>query len=44
MQPVTDGQSYEEAAKWGQEALASLIDFYQEEGWPLLQPQILQVA
>lgn len=32
LQPVTDGQSYEEAAKRGQEALASLIDFYEAEG------------
>jgi len=44
MQPVTDGQSYEEASKRGQEALASLIDFYEAEGWPLPQPQTLQVA
>lgn len=32
MQPVTDGQTYEEAAKHGQEALESLIEFYQIEG------------
>ncbi len=44
MQPVTDGQTYEEAAKQGQEALDSLIDFYQAEGWPLPQPQTLQLA
>jgi len=44
MQPVTDGQTYEEAAKQGQEALDSLIDFYQAEGWSLPQPQTLQLA
>jgi antitoxin HicB len=44
MQPVTDGRSYEEAARRGQDALASLIDFYEAEGWPLPQPQTLQVA
>jgi len=44
MQPVTDGHSYEEAAKRGQEALASMINFYQAEGWSLPQPQTLQVA
>lgn len=44
MQPVTDGYTYEEAAKRGQEALESLIDFYQAEGWPLPQPKMLQPA
>ena len=44
MQPVTDGHTYEEAAKRGQEALESLIDFYQVEGWSLPQPKMLQPA
>lgn len=44
MQPVTDGQTYEEAAKHGQEALESLIEFYQAEGLTLPVPQTLQVA
>lgn len=44
MQPVTDGQTYEEAAKHGQEALESLIDFYQVEGLTLPAPQTLQVV
>jgi len=38
MQPVTDGHTYEEAAKRGQ-ALESLIDFYQVEGGCYLSPK-----
>lgn len=43
MQPVTDGQTYEEAAKHGYEALESLMEFYETEGWTLPEPQMLQV-
>lgn len=44
MQPVTDCQTYEEAVKHGQEALESLIDFYEAEGWALPLPKTLQLA
>ncbi|MGF1604332.1 MAG: type II toxin-antitoxin system HicB family antitoxin [Thermosynechococcaceae cyanobacterium] len=44
MQPITDGQTYEEAARHGNEAIESLIDFYAAEGWSLPKAQILQVA
>ena len=44
LQPVTDGRSYEEAARHGQEALDSLIHLYAQEEWPLPQPQTLQVV
>ncbi|PZD70475.1 hypothetical protein C1752_12046 [Acaryochloris thomasi RCC1774] len=43
-QPVTDGATYEEAARQGQEAIESLMDFYVEEGWVLPVPQTLQAA
>ena len=42
MQPVSDGNSYEEAAQKGQEALESIIEFYQAEGWSLPQAKTLQ--
>lgn len=49
MQPCTDGATYEEAAKHGQEVIESLIELFQEEGKPLPQPRLfpekpLQVA
>jgi predicted RNase H-like HicB family nuclease len=34
----TDGSTYEEAAKQGQEALESLIDAYQADKRPLPEP------
>ncbi|PZD70822.1 hypothetical protein C1752_08964 [Acaryochloris thomasi RCC1774] len=43
-QPVTDGTTYEAAARQGQEAIESLVDFYEAEGWTLPVPQTLQVA
>lgn len=44
MQPVTDGKTYEEAARHGHEALESLIQFYADEGWVLPDLQILQTV
>jgi antitoxin HicB len=44
MQPVSDGNSYIEAAEKGQEALESIVAFYQAEGWSLPQPKTLQNA
>lgn len=35
----THGATYEEAARMGQEALESLVESYQAEGWPLPAPQ-----
>jgi hypothetical protein len=43
-QPVSDGRSYLDAAKKGEEALESIISFYQAEGWDLPQPRTLQLA
>ncbi len=42
MQPCTDGATYEEAAKHGQEVIESLIELYQEQGKELPKPQTLQ--
>jgi antitoxin HicB len=42
MQPCTDGTTYEEAAKHGQEVLESLVELYQEKGWNLPTPRTLQ--
>jgi antitoxin HicB len=44
LQPVTDGPTYEAAARQGQDALDSLIEFYAQEGWTLPEPQTLQTA
>ena len=41
----THGDTYEEAAKHGQEVIESYIEWYQEEGKPLPIPQsIVEVA
>jgi len=40
MQPVTHGDTYEEAAKHGCEVLEMLIDLAQQEGHPLPTPAI----
>ncbi len=37
----THGETYEEAAKHGQEAIESLIEWYQAEGKPLPTPKIM---
>lgn len=46
---VTHGQTYEEAARHGQEVIESLVELLKEEGKPLPQPKTfpekpLQVA
>jgi antitoxin HicB len=38
----THGATYEEAARMGQEALESLVEAYQAEGWPLPAPQLFE--
>jgi antitoxin HicB len=38
-QPCTDGATYEEAAKHGQEAIETLIEWFQEQGKPLPEPK-----
>lgn len=40
-QPATHGDTYEEAAKHGQELLETLIEIYQQDGKPLPEPQTL---
>ena len=42
MQPCTDGTTYEEAARHGQEVIKSLVELFQKQGKELPQPQILQ--
>ena len=41
MQPVTNGDTYEEAVKNAQEALELMIEIYLEEGKPLPEPKTL---
>jgi antitoxin HicB len=38
-QPCTDGETYEEAAKHGQEVIETLIEYFQEAGKPLPKPK-----
>ncbi|NJO74616.1 MAG: type II toxin-antitoxin system HicB family antitoxin [Leptolyngbyaceae cyanobacterium RM1_406_9] len=38
-QPCTDGKTYEEAAKHGQEVIESLVEWLQEEGRSLPEPK-----
>jgi antitoxin HicB len=40
----THGATYEEAARMGLEALESLIEVYQADGWPLPEPAIFASA
>lgn len=40
----THGATYDEAVKHGQEALASVIESYLEDGLPLPEPHLLQAA
>lgn len=44
VQPCTDGATYEEAAKHGQEVIESLVEMLLEQGKELPQPQTLQYA
>jgi antitoxin HicB len=37
---MTHGETYEDAARMGQEALESLIEAYQADGRPLPEPQL----
>ena len=41
LQPVTDGATYAEAAKKGEDMLAFLIDTFRQEGTPLPKPKVL---
>lgn len=41
---VTHGKTYEEAARNGQDAIASLVEWYEAEGKPLPQPILANVA
>ncbi len=41
MQPCTDGHTYEEAARQGQDAISSLIEWFEAEGKALPQPRII---
>jgi antitoxin HicB len=43
-QPSTDGATYEEAAKKGQELIESLFIWYQEEGKEMPQPKTIQTV
>jgi antitoxin HicB len=43
MQPCTHGETYEEAAKHGEEVIESMIGWLQEDGEPLPTPQTLTV-
>lgn len=38
----THGETYEEAARHGQEVLETLIEMYSESGTPLPEPKTLQ--
>ncbi|MTF40744.1 type II toxin-antitoxin system HicB family antitoxin [Cyanobacterium aponinum] len=44
MQPVTHGETYEEALKNGQEVLELIIEEYQEDGKTLPQPKTFVFA
>ncbi len=39
LMPITDGKTYEEAARHGKEVLEQMIDLAQREGTPLPQPK-----
>ena len=41
MQPLTNGDTYEEAVKNAQEVLELMIEIYLEEGKPLPEPKTL---
>jgi len=40
---LTDGETYEEAARHGQEILESLIQWYEEDGKPLPEPSMVNL-
>jgi len=41
---VTHGNTYEEAARNGQEAIDSLVEWYKSQGKPLPQPILAEIA
>lgn len=41
---VTHGNTYEEAARNGQDAIDSLVEWYQSQNKPLPQPILAEVA
>lgn len=41
MQPCTDGHTYEAAARQGEEAISSLIEWFEAEGKALPQPRTI---
>lgn len=41
MQPCTDGKTYEEAARNGEEAIASLMEWFHNEGRSLPKPKVI---
>jgi antitoxin HicB len=43
-QPSTDGATYEEAARKGQELIESLVQWYSDEGKELPLPKTLQTV
>jgi len=43
VRPCTHGDSYEDAARNGQEVLELLIETYKERGWPLPEPALIKV-
>lgn len=38
---MTHGETYEEAARHGQEVIEMLVEWYQDEGKPLPEPKVL---
>lgn len=42
--PVASGKTYEEAAARGRNALENYIQFAQEDGQPLPQPKVFELA
>ena len=44
MQPITHGETYEEALKNAQEVLEMLVEEYQEDGKPLPEIKTLMFA
>ena len=42
--PISEGKTYEEAAKRGHEALEHMVEITKEEGKPLPEPALYEVA
>ncbi|MEL7352531.1 MAG: type II toxin-antitoxin system HicB family antitoxin [Cyanobacteria bacterium P01_A01_bin.116] len=43
MQPCTHGETYEEAAKHGEEVIESMIGWLEDDGEPLPTPKVLTI-